>query len=95
MERGRMGTSALSAVEEERVGQYSPSLLKAVRAMRAENLQDIGTNAMEEFIHISQRMDTEAAIYLFTNRFPEPEQWAVEQHLNAEAHRIAEELGAS
>lgn len=83
------------AVEDARIGAYSPTLLRSVRKMRAEDgvHTDIGTNAMEEFIHIAQNLSLDAAIWLFTNRFTDGERWAVEQHLTAESYRIAEELG--
>ncbi len=83
------------AVEDERVGAYSKTLLQLVRNLRQEEKihTDIGTNAMEEFILIAHDMSVEAAIYLFTNRFDDSEQWAVQSTLEAESVNIADQLG--
>lgn len=82
-------------VEEERVGAYSPTLLNVVRRIRSEpDVQgDIGTNVMEEFIHISHRLNINAAIHLFTNRLEPEDRSIVDGVLEAEMYVIADELG--
>ncbi len=81
-------------VEAERVGEYTPTLLKRVREMRADPDigGDIGTNAMEEFIHVAHQLNLEAASFLFLAKL-EPEDRAIaERVLEAEKYNIAAEL---
>lgn len=82
-------------VENDRIGTYTPTLLTIVRKLRTEERihSDVGTNAMEEFIHVTNDMSIDAAIYLFVNRFDEGERWAVKNVLDAERVNIADELG--
>lgn len=83
-------------VEAERVGQYSPTLLKRVREMRSDPdiAGDIGTNSMEEFIYIAHDLNVEAAIFLFLGKLDDEDRAVAEQVLEAEKNRIADELGA-
>lgn len=86
-----------AGVEEERVGQYSPTLLKLVRQFRLEDevQGDIGTNSMEEFIHITHDLNIQAATHLFLNKMPEEDRAIVSKVLEAESHRIEQELMAA
>lgn len=82
-------------VEEERIGAYSATLLSTVRRMRAEKevVSDIGTNAMEEFIHIGNDLDIEAAAMFFLNRLQPEDRAICSKVLEAQQHTIAAELG--
>jgi MoxR-like ATPase len=83
-------------VEETRIGAYSPTLLNTVRRLRAQDdvLTDIGTNAMEEFIHIANDLSIEAAIYLFLNRLQPDDRATCAQILEANETQIVAELTA-
>lgn len=86
-----------AGVEEERVGQYSSTLLSSVRRMRNEPgiVSDIGTNVMEEFIYIANDLNVEAATYLFLNKLQPDDRAAASQILEAQERAIASELGVS
>lgn len=84
-----------SEVEDERVGQYSPTLLGRVREMRADqDVQgDIGTNAMEEFIHIAHALDINVAIEMFLGKLAPEDRGVASRVFEAERYVIADELG--
>lgn len=82
-------------VEAERIGEYSATLLRRVREMRADpDIQgDIGTNAMEEFIHIAHALNIEAAILMFLGKLDPEDRSIAERVFEAEKLVIADELG--
>ena len=83
-------------VEAERIGTYSPTLLRRVREMRQDPAiqGDIGTNAMEEFIHISLNLNIDAAISLFLAKLAPEDRGIADRVFEAEKVVIADELGA-
>lgn len=86
-----------SAVEQERVGQYSKTLLTVVRKLRDQNevTTDIGTNSMEEFIHVAHDLNIEAAVWLFLNKLAPEDRAIASKVMEASAPRIEAELGLS
>lgn len=82
-------------VEDERIGAYCPTLLKRVRQLRAEAdiTGDIGTNTMEEFIHIAHDLNIEAALYLFLNKLDDDDRAIAKEVLEAEVVTMAAEMG--
>lgn len=83
-------------VEAERIGQYTPTLLKRVREMRKDTdiSADIGTNTMEEFIYIAHDLNVTAAIHLFLGKLNDEDRAIASRVLEAERDKIADELGA-
>jgi MoxR-like ATPase len=83
------------AVEQERIGVYSKTLLALMRSLRAEDgiRTDVGTNWGEDFIEVAADASPQVAALMGTARFADTEQEIVRASIEAKLPQICRELG--